>query len=88
MRKKFMLCVRPGVLEVRARPLRLRSELISEDFPTFERPKNAISGRRSATQCELSKALLINSADLIFTGREIKQKNVRAEEYHIVPAPE
>ena len=37
-------CVRPGVCEVRARPLRPVSALISEDLPTFERPAKAISG--------------------------------------------
>src|SRR5580658_8365984 len=39
-----MLRVRPGVELVRASLLPTR-ELITLDFPTFERPRNAISGR-------------------------------------------
>ena len=42
--KKFSSCVRPGVFEVRARPLRLASAFNSEDLPTFERPAKATSG--------------------------------------------
>src|SRR5262245_61362432 len=41
--KKISSCVRPGVCDVRARPLWLVSALISDDLPTFERPANAIS---------------------------------------------
>ena len=37
-------CVRPGVCEVRASPVRLVSALMSEDLPTLERPAKAISG--------------------------------------------
>ena len=66
MRKKLMLCVLPGVLDVRAKPLRCSKELISEDFPTFERPKKAISGNPSVVQCSSAKALLINSVEVIF----------------------
>lgn len=36
------------------------------DFPTFERPRKAISGKPSVVQCDLLKALLTNSADVIF----------------------
>ena len=53
-----MLCVRPGVFEVRARPLRCRSELMSEDFPTFERPRNAISGPPVGDPMPLLKSAL------------------------------
>src|ERR1700722_7098839 len=42
--KKISSCVRPGVLEVRARLWRPVSALMSEDLPTFERPAKAISG--------------------------------------------
>src|SRR5579871_4802310 len=35
--------VRPGVFEVRARPLRLVSALMRLDLPTLERPAKAIS---------------------------------------------
>jgi hypothetical protein len=62
-----MLCVRPGVFEVRARAFRSNNELISDDLPTFDRPKNAISGRPSLGHCRASKALFINWAELIFT---------------------
>jgi hypothetical protein len=41
--KKISSCVRPGVLEVRARLWRPVSALTSEDLPTFERPAKAIS---------------------------------------------
>src|ERR1700722_2704246 len=41
--KKISSWVRPGVCEVRARPLRPVSALISEDLPTLERPAKAIS---------------------------------------------
>ena len=36
--------VRPGVFDVRARPERPVSALMSEDLPTFERPAKATSG--------------------------------------------
>jgi len=39
-----MVCVRPGVLLVRARALRATSALIALDLPTLERPAKAISG--------------------------------------------
>src|SRR5580765_4308721 len=44
--KKINSCVRPGVWEVRASALRPVNALIRLDFPTFERPANAISGPR------------------------------------------
>lgn len=61
-----MLCVLPGVFDVRAKPFRCSKELMSEDFPTFERPRNAISGKPSVVQCSSEKALLMNSAEVIF----------------------
>src|SRR3954468_20842873 len=39
-----MVCVRPGVLLVRAKPLRPSSALMALDLPTLERPAKAISG--------------------------------------------
>src|SRR5690606_6557460 len=42
--KKLSSCVRPGVFDVRARPLWPVSALMSDDFPTLERPAKAISG--------------------------------------------
>jgi hypothetical protein len=59
--------VRPGVFEVRARALRISNEFISEDFPTFERPRKAISGRLSIVQSFFVNALFMNYAELIFT---------------------
>src|ERR1700681_3968532 len=41
--KKISSWVRPGVLEVRASPLRLVSALIRLDLPTLERPAKANS---------------------------------------------
>src|SRR5271167_1646334 len=41
--KKISSWVRPGVLEVRANPLRLVSALIRLDLPTLERPAKANS---------------------------------------------
>ena len=61
-----MLCVRPGVLDVLANPFRCSSELISDDFPTLDLPRNAISGKSPTGQCRRSKALFTNSADLTF----------------------
>src|SRR6187431_2284357 len=39
-----MVCVRPGVLLVRARALRASSALMALDLPTLERPAKATSG--------------------------------------------
>jgi hypothetical protein len=44
MRKKFKSLVFQGVLDDFARVFLLVSALISEDFPTFDLPKNANSG--------------------------------------------
>jgi len=43
-------CVLPGVLDVRAKPFRFNKELRRLDFPTFERPRKAISGKPSVVQ--------------------------------------
>src|SRR5580700_4701847 len=53
--KKLMLRVRPGVELVRAilSPIRV---LITLDLPTFERPRNATSGRLGAGKCAASVA--------------------------------
>jgi hypothetical protein len=58
IKKKLMLCVLPGVFDVRAKPFRCKSELISDDLPTFERPRKAISGSLSVVQCSRLNALL------------------------------
>lgn len=61
-----MLCVRPGVLDVRASERLPSKELSNEDLPTFERPRNAISANPSVVQWLLLNALLTNSAESIF----------------------
>src|SRR6185503_16831752 len=66
IRKKFNDCVRPGVEEVRARPRTESRELIKLDFPTFERPMNAISGNSPIGQSAAWKLLFRNSALVIF----------------------
>src|SRR5581483_2844092 len=66
IRKKLSDWVRPGVEDVRARPRTLSRELIKLDLPTFERPRKAISLRLSCGQSAGLKALLMNSALVIF----------------------
>src|ERR1700692_3547101 len=56
-----MLRVRPGVLLVRASFVPTR-ELITLDFPTFDRPRKAISGTPGAGKCVKSLADSINRA--------------------------
>src|ERR1700687_2752415 len=56
-----MLRVRPGVLLVRA-SFAPTSELITLDFPTFDRPRNAISGTPGAGKWVRSLADSINRA--------------------------
>src|SRR5258708_6963396 len=57
--KKLMLRVRPGVELVRASlaPTRV---LITLDLPTFERPRNATSGKVGAGKCAASVAAAMN----------------------------
>src|SRR5215472_565681 len=57
--KKLMLRVRPGVELVRASLVPTR-ELITLDLPTFDRPRNAISGRLGAGNCATSVAAVKN----------------------------
>lgn len=69
-----MLCVRPGVLDVRARPLRKSREFIREDLPTFDLPRKATSGRPSEIQCDGSNALFTNSAEVIFNSQKAPER--------------
>lgn len=69
-----MLWVLPGVFDVRAKPLRCSKEFIRLDFPTFERPRNEISGKPSVVQWLSLKALLINSAETIFIAKVNSKK--------------
>src|SRR5256885_15339180 len=66
IRKKFRTCVRPGVDDVRARPRTPSNELIKLDLPTFDLPRNAISGMLSCGQSGSLSALLRNLALVIF----------------------
>ena len=59
--KKLMLRVRPGVELVRA-SFDPSSELITLDFPTLERPRNATSGRLGAGKWAASVAAARNLA--------------------------
>lgn len=68
IRKKLINCVRPGVALVFTRRFRLTIVLIKDDFPTLDRPTNAISGKVGGGYCEGFTALLINSADRIIIG--------------------
>lgn len=62
-RKKLIPWVLPGVDEVLARALRPSKKLIREDFPTFDLPANAISGKglsgSSSKSCRLVKYLAV-----------------------------
>src|ERR1700722_863346 len=57
-----MVCVRPGVLLVKASLCCPPRALIKLDFPTLLLPKNAISGRASEGNCSGLLALAKNSA--------------------------
>src|SRR5579871_928382 len=57
--KKLIARVRPGVELVRASLVPTR-ELMTLDFPTFERPRNAISGTLGTGNCTTSVAAAIN----------------------------
>src|SRR5712671_2858816 len=57
--KKLMLRVRPGVELVRASFVPT-SELMTLDFPTFDRPRKAISGNSKAGKCATSVAAARN----------------------------
>src|SRR3970040_1210269 len=72
-----MVCVRPGVLLLRAGRLRPASALRALDLPTFERPANAISGgpsgsRSAARAAEARKAACERS---LMTGAGILIKS-------------
>src|SRR5260370_36939258 len=84
-----MLRVRPGVLLVRA-SLAPTSELITLDFPTFDRPRNAISGTLGAGKCVKSLADSINRARIriqtvssvwVAHGKRGERKIVRRKKY-------
>src|SRR5262245_50964120 len=61
-----MARVLPGVALVLTRFFRCTRVLISEDFPTFERPANATSGSGCRGYCAGETALATNTAVAIF----------------------
>src|SRR5215471_4677228 len=64
--KKLMLRVRPGVELVRA-SLVPTSELMTLDFPTFERPRKAISGTEGTGKWDTSVAAARNCDRTLIT---------------------
>jgi hypothetical protein len=66
IRKKLNSFVFHGIFEHFARSFLCVSMLINEDFQTFERQKNANSGRFKFGHCLMSGELFINSAEVIF----------------------
>ena len=60
--KKFSSFVRPGVFPVNAKFLRSSTAFSSDDFPTFDRPKNATSGTPWRGNCSALLAVVRNSA--------------------------
>jgi hypothetical protein len=58
----LIVCVRPGVLLVNAKPVCPTKALIRLDFPTLLLPKNAISGRPSEGNWFGLAELVTNSA--------------------------
>jgi len=64
--KKLIERVFPGEEEVFTSFCLFRSRFMRLDFPTFERPANAISGMPVLGHPPLSKALVIKFADTIF----------------------
>ena len=63
-----MSCVFPGFCEVIASPLRAVSILMSDDFPTLDRPMKAYSGRPVVGHFSTRLLLMTNSADLMTIG--------------------
>jgi hypothetical protein len=75
-----MLRVRPGVLLVRANFVPTK-ELITLDFPTFDRPRKAISGTPGAGNCVRSLAESMKRANiLILTVSSVRVANGKAGE--------
>jgi hypothetical protein len=64
--KKLNNFVFHGIFEHFARFFLWVNILINDDFQTFERQKNANSGKFKFGHCVISVTLFINSADLIF----------------------
>ena len=67
--KKLNNLVFHGIFEHLANSFLWVNILISEDFQTLERQKNANSGKFKLGHCLISATLFINSAELIFMSR-------------------
>jgi len=74
IRKRLTKRVFPGVRLTLANPLRCKRELMREDFPTFDRPMKATSGRSLFRNCSGPAQLLINSAVRILNGNPHRQE--------------
>src|SRR5437868_7512546 len=72
--KKLIWRVRPGVLEVRARVRRPVSAVTRLDFPTLERPTNAISGNPSGGSADGLGAPAIKRASAAKSRRPASAK--------------
>ena len=62
-----MCVVLPGAEPTRAKFFRPSSRLMTEDFPTFDRPAKAIWGRASRGQSAILAAERMNSAFCVFS---------------------
>ena len=60
MKKKLISLVFPGVILAFASDFLCASVLMSEDFPTFDLPKNATSGSEGGGHCWIFAAEVIN----------------------------
>jgi len=69
--KKLSICVRPGVDEVRTKPLRLSRLLTRLLLPTLLRPAKAISGQAEAGQAATAGALVTKTGTLDDHDRQI-----------------
>ncbi len=77
--------VRPGVVLVFTNRLRSMRVLIREDFPTLDRPANAISGKIAGGYWDGLTALFTNTADftIMFRSGMISRFRVQCETRNI-----
>ena len=76
IRKKLNNLVFQGILEHLAKSFLCTNILIKEDFQTFERPKNANSGKSRSGHCFISATLFMNSDEIIFIRNTILLKRL------------
>ncbi|MBR4633633.1 hypothetical protein IKO50_01390 [bacterium] len=79
--KKLNNLVFQGILEHLAKFFLCTNIFINEDFHTFERQKNANSGKFKTGHCFISATLFTNSAETIFIQKlySIKQQQNNTE---------